>query len=237
MWLHFHQAWVFVIENLYVKQATFQSGSPIQRHFPFCTHLSTLHDQNGCSDWLRMFIYLFKIHIQESTLKFIVKICFFAGTNKTTIQGCLLAFSLVLNENVNRLALAWEAVVLIFLFQDKRQWFSLFLFVCLFSFKLFNFSVLNSSCYSLVTSFLSVSPPVFSWGLDKESWWEYTESHCTVVTLTQRESSRAENVPVLAEVQTYVPVSPSCRATLLQPGAIQSGPSYCKHSGVLKRVN
>lgn len=94
----------------------------------FCVQLSTLHDQNVCSDWLLMFIYLFKIHIRENTLTFIVKI-FCAGTKKSTIQGCLLAFSLVWDKNVNRLASAWEAVILIFLMQDKRQqWFSLFCF-------------------------------------------------------------------------------------------------------------
>lgn len=37
--------------------------------------------------------------------------------------------------------------------------------------------------------------------------------------------------------QTSVLVSPSCRASPLQPGAIQYEPSYGKHSGVLKRVN
>lgn len=65
-----------LIENLYVIQGIFQSGRPIQRQSLFCAHLSTPRAQNECSDWSLMFIYLFKVHIWESELKFIVEIFF-----------------------------------------------------------------------------------------------------------------------------------------------------------------
>lgn len=83
---------------------------------------------------LCLFICL-KINIRVSPIEIHSEDLFWRAPTK--LQCRHVYFSLVWDENVNRPASLWEAVILIFCLQDKRQWFSRF--ICCFFLWLFTF--------------------------------------------------------------------------------------------------